>query len=41
VRGKLWYRVRVGPEIDRKRIESMAASLVAQTGLKVQIQRYP
>lgn len=41
VRQKLWHRVRVGPEVGRKRIESMAASLEKKTGLKVQIQRYP
>lgn len=38
---KLWHRVRVGPEIERRRIESMASSLEKQTGMKVQIQRYP
>jgi DedD protein len=41
VRGEMWHRVRVGPEADRKRIESMAASIKAQTGLSVQIQSYP
>jgi DedD protein len=41
VKQKLWHRIRVGPEADRQRIESMAASIKAQTGLKVQIQRYP
>lgn len=41
VGGKTFHRVRVGPEIDRKRIEKVAKSLKAQTGLKVQIQRYP
>lgn len=41
VKQKLWHRIRVGPEADRRRIESMAASIKAQTGLKVQIQRYP
>jgi len=41
VKQKRWHRVRVGPEVERKRIESMAASLEAKTGLKGQIQRYP
>jgi len=41
VKQSLWHRIRVGPEADRRRIESMAASIKAQTGLKVQIQRYP
>jgi len=36
-----FHRVRVGPEADRKRIEAMAASIKATTGLSVQIQRYP
>ena len=40
VNQKLYHRVRVGPEIDRKRIESMAASLKAKTGHQGQIQRY-
>jgi len=41
VKQKRWHRVRVGPEVERKQIESMAASLEAKTGLKGQIQRYP
>jgi DedD protein len=41
VKQNLWHRIRVGPEADRRRIESMAASIKAQTGLEVQIQRYP
>jgi len=38
---RTFHRVRVGPEADRKRIEKMAASIKAKTGLSVQIQRYP
>jgi len=41
VKQKLWYRIRIGPELTRERIESMAASLLTKTGLKGQIQRYP
>ena len=41
VKQKLWHRIRVGPEADRKRAESIAASIKAQTGLSVQIQSYP
>ncbi len=41
VKQQVWHRIRVGPEADRNRIESIAASITAQTGLKVQIQRYP
>jgi DedD protein len=40
VKQKLWHRVRIGPEIERKQIESMAASLERKTGMKGQIQRY-
>lgn len=38
---QLWHRVRVGPEIERSRIESMAASLKAKTGMQVEIRRFP
>jgi DedD protein len=38
---RTFHRVRVGPEADRKRIEAIAASIKAKTGLSVQIQRYP
>jgi len=41
VKQKLWYRIRIGPELTRERIESTAASLRTKTGLKGQIQRYP
>lgn len=41
VKQQLWHRIRVGPEADRNRIESMAASIASQTGLNVQVQRYP
>jgi len=41
VKQKLWHRVRIGPEAERKQIESMAASLEKKTGMKGQIQRYP
>lgn len=41
VKQKLWHRVRVGPEKDRKQVESMAASIKDLTGLNGQIQRFP
>lgn len=41
VKQELWHRVRIGPELERKRIESTAASLQRKTGRKGQIQRYP
>jgi len=41
VKQKLWHRVRIGPEAERKQIESIAASLQAKTGMKGQVQRYP
>jgi DedD protein len=41
VGGKLWYRVLIGPEIERERIESMAASLKEKMDLKGDIKRFP
>jgi len=41
VKQQLWHRVRIGPEAERKQIDSMAASLQAKTGMKGQVQRYP
>lgn len=41
VNQKLWYRIRIGPEATRKRIESLAASLRTKTGMRGQIQRHP
>jgi len=41
VKQELWHRVRIGPELERKRVESTAASLQRKTGRKGQIQRYP
>ena len=41
VKDQLWHRVRIGPEAERKQIESLAASLKAKTGMNGQIRRYP
>lgn len=41
VKGKRWYRVRIGPELGRRQIESMALALRKKTGRQGQIQRYP
>jgi len=41
VKGKTYYRVRVGPEADRERVKSMAASLKQKTGRDGLITRYP
>lgn len=41
VRGKLYYRVRVGPEVDRDAAERAAARLRQQQKLDTLIQRYP
>jgi len=41
VKQRLWYRIRIGPELMRERIESVAASLRTKTGLRGRIQRYP
>jgi DedD protein len=41
VSGKQYYRVRVGPEIERARADSLAAQLQNLTGNKPLVQRYP
>jgi DedD protein len=41
VNGKRYYRVRVGPEIERARADSLAAELQSETGGKPLVQRYP
>jgi DedD protein len=41
VKGRDLYRVRVGPEIDRKRTEQMAQEIERQFKLKGQVIRYP
>ena len=41
VNGKLYYRVRVGPEIDRARADGIARKLADETGSKPLVQRYP
>ncbi len=41
VDGKVFHRVRIGPEADRDRIERLARSLKEKTGLDGQIKRYP
>lgn len=41
VRGKLFYRVRVGPEVDRANAERTAARLRQQQKLDTLIQNYP
>ena len=41
VRGKLFYRVRVGPEVDRAGAERTAARLRDQQKLDTLIQNYP
>lgn len=41
VRGKRYYRVRVGPEVDRARAERTAARLREQQKLDTLIQSYP
>jgi len=41
VGGKTYHRVRVGPEVARKDIEAMAASLRDKAGFAGQILRYP
>lgn len=41
VNGKRYYRVRVGPEVERARADSLAAELRSETGNKPLVQRYP
>ncbi len=41
VSGKQYYRVRVGPEIERARADDLAARLRGETGNKPLVQRYP
>lgn len=41
VNGKIYYRVRVGPEVDRARAEQTAASLRTRFKLDTLIKNYP
>jgi DedD protein len=41
VNGKRYYRVRVGPEVERARADSLAVKLQSETGNKPLVQRYP
>jgi DedD protein len=41
VGGKLYYRVRVGPEVDRARADGIARRLANETGADPLVQRYP
>lgn len=41
VNGKTYYRVRVGPEVDRKRADGVAKRIEATTGKKPMVQSYP
>lgn len=40
VNGKLYFRVRVGPETDRRRADNVAAKLQRETGNKPLVQTY-
>jgi len=41
IKGRNLYRVRVGPELDRKRAEKMAEGIRKAVDLKGQVVRYP
>lgn len=41
VRGQRYYRVRVGPEIERGRADRIAQQLAAETGTQPLVQTYP
>jgi DedD protein len=41
VRGERYYRVRVGPEVERARADQLAERLARDTGTDPLVQRYP
>jgi DedD protein len=41
VRGRRYYRVRVGPEVERARADRIAQQLAGETGAQPLVQRYP
>jgi DedD protein len=44
IAGRIWYRVRVGPELDRKEAEAMRdriRDLLGETGRKAEVLHYP
>lgn len=41
VRGKRYYRVRVGPEVERGRADALAERIATETGADPLVQRYP
>ena len=41
VSGKRYFRVRVGPEVERARADKLATELQSETGSKPLVQRYP
>jgi DedD protein len=41
VGGRRYYRVRVGPEVERARADSLAKRLAGETGSQPLVQRYP
>ncbi len=41
VRGRRYYRVRIGPEVERRRADQLAEQLAADTGGQPLVQRYP
>lgn len=41
VRGRRYYRVRIGPEVERGRADQLAEQLAADTGGQPLVQRYP
>jgi DedD protein len=41
IAGKTWFRVRVGPEVDRKRSERQLTEINRISGLKGLVVRYP
>jgi DedD protein len=41
IRGKRYFRVRVGPVVERSRADAMVARVSEIAGTKAQVQRYP
>ena len=41
INGKIVFRVRVGPEVDHKKMEGILARIEKEFKLKGKIERYP
>lgn len=41
IRGKRWYRVRVGPVVERAEADAMVDKVSEIAGAKAQVRQYP